>query len=200
MERPTVKGLTNAMSLGESITAKTACHAPSEVVGQVEVGMQCSLPLADKSVGCSLKAWSVSRSMQTTEAVDQSSSTSGRHHDFSLTVKHKELQPNRHNHRDRCDYATTSLPALIILKRKHRGGERHRQDSICPRLASASEIPSLHSPITEPEDRVTDTPWALPSLFHFFFSFPRFAGLACELLHLSCFTQYMILHGQHKNT
>ncbi|XP_049522948.1 uncharacterized protein LOC119453877 isoform X9 [Dermacentor silvarum] len=125
MERPTVKGLTNAMSLGESITAKTACHAPSEVVGQVEVGMQCSLPLADKSVGCSLKAWSVSRSMQTTEAVDQSSSTSGRHHDFSLTVKHKELQPNRHNHRDRCDYATTSLPALIILKRKHRGASSH---------------------------------------------------------------------------
>ncbi|XP_075559187.1 uncharacterized protein LOC142590670 isoform X2 [Dermacentor variabilis] len=70
-------GLTNAMSLAGSITTETACHAPSKVIGQVEVGMQCSFPLADKSVGCSLKAWSVSRSMQTTESVDQLSSTSG---------------------------------------------------------------------------------------------------------------------------
>ncbi|XP_075558788.1 uncharacterized protein LOC142590505 isoform X3 [Dermacentor variabilis] len=67
-------GLTNAMSLAESITAKTACHGPSKVAGQVEVGMQCSLPLADKSVGCSLKAGSESKSVQT---VDRLCSTSG---------------------------------------------------------------------------------------------------------------------------
>ncbi|XP_075558650.1 uncharacterized protein LOC142590434 isoform X1 [Dermacentor variabilis] len=70
-------GLTNAMSLAESITAKMACHAPSKIGGQVEVGMQCSLSLADKSVGCSLKPGSESRSMQTMEAVEQLSSTSG---------------------------------------------------------------------------------------------------------------------------
>ncbi|XP_075558647.1 uncharacterized protein LOC142590433 isoform X3 [Dermacentor variabilis] len=70
-------GLTNAMSLAESITAKMACHAPSKIGGQVEVGMQHSLPLADKSVGCSLKPGSESRSVQTTEAVEQLSSTSG---------------------------------------------------------------------------------------------------------------------------
>ncbi|XP_075558785.1 uncharacterized protein LOC142590503 isoform X4 [Dermacentor variabilis] len=64
------------MSLAESITAKTACHSPSNVSGQVEVGTQCGLPLADKSVGCSLKAGSKSRSVQTTEAVDQLGSTS----------------------------------------------------------------------------------------------------------------------------
>nr|XP_054923955.1 oocyte zinc finger protein XlCOF19-like isoform X2 [Dermacentor andersoni] len=72
------------MSLAESITAKTACHSPSNVGGQVEVGMQCSLPLADKSVGCSFKAGSKSRSVQTTEAVDQSNSTSGLTNTMSL--------------------------------------------------------------------------------------------------------------------
>nr|XP_054918824.1 uncharacterized protein LOC126546906 isoform X5 [Dermacentor andersoni] len=71
------KGLTNAMSLGECITdAKVACHTPSKVISQVEVGIQCRLPLADKSVGCSFKAGSESRSVQTTETVNQSSSTS----------------------------------------------------------------------------------------------------------------------------
>ncbi|XP_075558699.1 uncharacterized protein LOC142590457 isoform X5 [Dermacentor variabilis] len=64
------------MSLAESITAKMARHAPSKVIGQVDVAMQCSLPLADKSVGCSLKPGSESRSVQTTEAVEQLSSTS----------------------------------------------------------------------------------------------------------------------------
>ncbi|KAH7948952.1 hypothetical protein HPB49_003627 [Dermacentor silvarum] len=65
------------MSLGECITlAKAACPASSKVVGQVEVGTQCSLPLTDKSVGCSFKAGSQSRSVQTVETVDQSSSTS----------------------------------------------------------------------------------------------------------------------------
>ncbi|XP_065302443.1 uncharacterized protein [Dermacentor albipictus] len=69
-------GLTNAMSLAESITATMACLAPSKVIGEVEVGTQCSLPLADKSVGCSFKAGSESRSVQTIETVDQSSSSS----------------------------------------------------------------------------------------------------------------------------
>ncbi|XP_072140491.1 uncharacterized protein [Dermacentor andersoni] len=70
------KGLTSAMSLAESITAKMACNAPSKVVRQVEVGMQCSLSLVDKSVGGSLKPRSESRSVQTTEAVEKLSSTS----------------------------------------------------------------------------------------------------------------------------
>ncbi|XP_065302432.1 zinc finger protein interacting with ribonucleoprotein K-like isoform X6 [Dermacentor albipictus] len=66
-------GLTNAMSLAESIAAKMVCHTPSEAIGQVEVGTQCSFPLADKSVGCCFRAGSESRSVQTTETVDQSS-------------------------------------------------------------------------------------------------------------------------------
>ncbi|XP_070379438.1 uncharacterized protein [Dermacentor albipictus] len=70
-------GFTNAMSLADSIPAKMECHTPSKVVGQVEVGMQCSLPLADKSVGCCFKAWSESRSIQTTETLEQLNSTSG---------------------------------------------------------------------------------------------------------------------------
>ncbi|XP_049513164.1 zinc finger protein 239-like [Dermacentor silvarum] len=115
-------GLTNTMSLGECITlAKAGCPVPSKVVGQVEVGTQCSLPLTDKSVGCSFKAGSESRSMQTVETVDQSSFTSGRHHDFSPTAKHKELQQSRLNDCDGCDYATTSQSTLVIHKCKHTG-------------------------------------------------------------------------------
>ncbi|XP_075558727.1 uncharacterized protein LOC142590470 isoform X2 [Dermacentor variabilis] len=70
-------GFTNAMSPSESVPAKMECHSPSKVVGQVEVGMQYSLPLADKSVGCCFKAWSESRSVQTTETLEQLTSTSG---------------------------------------------------------------------------------------------------------------------------
>ncbi|KAH7949070.1 hypothetical protein HPB49_004925 [Dermacentor silvarum] len=76
-QRMRSKGLTNAMSLGECITfAKTACPTHSKVISQVEVGTQYSLPLADKSVECSFKAGRESRSVQTTETVDQSSYTS----------------------------------------------------------------------------------------------------------------------------
>ncbi|XP_070379259.1 zinc finger protein 239-like isoform X5 [Dermacentor albipictus] len=109
------------MSPGECITAaKVACHPTSKVIGQVEVGMQCSLPLADKSVECSFKAGSESRSVQTTETVDRSSSPSaGRHHDVTLTLQHKESQQSHLYHCDCCDYATARLPALIIHKRKH---------------------------------------------------------------------------------
>ncbi|KAH7949692.1 hypothetical protein HPB49_014051 [Dermacentor silvarum] len=78
------EGLTNAMSLAESIAAKMACHAPSNVVDQVEVGAQCSLPLADKSVECCFKAWSLSRSMQTMETVEQLSTSSGLTNAMSL--------------------------------------------------------------------------------------------------------------------
>nr|XP_054924045.1 uncharacterized protein LOC126526294 [Dermacentor andersoni] len=54
------------MSVGElSVVAKAACHA-----------VQCSLPEAAKSVGCSFKAQSESRSAQTTETVDLLSSSS----------------------------------------------------------------------------------------------------------------------------
>ncbi|XP_075558762.1 uncharacterized protein LOC142590486 isoform X3 [Dermacentor variabilis] len=65
------------MSLAESVPAKMECHTPSKVVSQVEVGMQCSLALADKSVGCCFKAWSESRSVQTMETLEQLTSTSG---------------------------------------------------------------------------------------------------------------------------
>ncbi|XP_075559036.1 uncharacterized protein LOC142590607 isoform X2 [Dermacentor variabilis] len=109
------------MSPGECITvAKVACHPTSKVIGQVEVGMQCSLPLADKSVECSFKAGSESRSVQTTETVDQSSSISaGRHHEVTLTLQHEESQQSHLYHCDCCDYATARLPALIIHKRNH---------------------------------------------------------------------------------
>ncbi|XP_075557932.1 uncharacterized protein LOC142590009 isoform X4 [Dermacentor variabilis] len=70
-------GLINAVNLDGNITAITACPGPSEAIGQVEVGTQCSVPLVDKSVGCSFKASSESRSVQTIETVDQSSSSSG---------------------------------------------------------------------------------------------------------------------------
>ncbi|XP_054933154.1 uncharacterized protein [Dermacentor andersoni] len=69
------QGLTKATSLGIAVV-KAACHGPLEV-GQVSVAVQCSLTVADKSVGCSFKAGSESRSVQTTETVHQSSSTSG---------------------------------------------------------------------------------------------------------------------------
>ncbi|XP_049523017.1 zinc finger protein 271-like isoform X2 [Dermacentor silvarum] len=110
-------GLTNAMSLGECITvAIVACQAPSKVVSQVKVGTQCCVPLADKSIGCSFKALSVSRSVQTTEAVNESSSASGRHHDFPPTVKHKELQQCQFYHCDSCNYKTARLSALVVHK------------------------------------------------------------------------------------
>ncbi|XP_037572403.1 zinc finger protein 211-like [Dermacentor silvarum] len=105
------------MNLGECITvAIVACQAPSKVVSRVKAGTQCCVPLADKSVGCSFKAQSVSRSVQTTEAVDESSSTSGRHHDFPPTVKHQELQQSQLYHCDSCNYKTARLSALIIHK------------------------------------------------------------------------------------
>nr|XP_054931029.1 uncharacterized protein LOC129386809 isoform X3 [Dermacentor andersoni] len=72
-------GFTNAMSLAESVPAKMECHTPSKVISQVEVGMQCSLSLADKSVGICFKAWSKSRSVQTTETLEQLTSTSAIH-------------------------------------------------------------------------------------------------------------------------
>ncbi|XP_070379961.1 gastrula zinc finger protein XlCGF57.1-like isoform X2 [Dermacentor albipictus] len=77
-------GLTNAVSLAESIAAKMVCHSPTEAIGQVEVGTQCCSPVADKSVGCTLRAGSESRSVQTTETVDQSSATTGLTNAMSL--------------------------------------------------------------------------------------------------------------------
>ncbi|XP_075557945.1 uncharacterized protein LOC142590013 isoform X7 [Dermacentor variabilis] len=84
-------GLTNAMSLAESITAKMVCRTPLEAIGQVEVGTQCSFPLADKSVGCCFRAGSDSRSMQTTETVDQSSYPSEAQRMFIAMIKGSPL-------------------------------------------------------------------------------------------------------------
>ncbi|XP_049522909.1 zinc finger protein 675-like [Dermacentor silvarum] len=116
-------GLTNAMSLGECITiAKEACPTPSKVVIQVEVGLQCSLPLADKSVGCSLKAWRESRSVQTTEAVDQSSSTSASRPSISPSTANSDTSQQGGLHQDHlCDYETDKLLRLEAHAKVHTG-------------------------------------------------------------------------------
>ncbi|XP_070379121.1 zinc finger protein 239-like isoform X2 [Dermacentor albipictus] len=115
-------GLTNAMSLAGSIATETACHAPSKVIGQVEVGMQCSVPLADKSVGCSLKAWSVSRSMQTMESVDQLSSTSVSRPSISPLKASGDNSQQGCLHRCRlCDYEADKLFHLEEHARVHTG-------------------------------------------------------------------------------
>ncbi|XP_049522836.1 zinc finger protein 425 [Dermacentor silvarum] len=103
--------LTNAMSLGECITlAKAACPASSKVVGQVEVGTQCSLPLTDKSVGCSFKAGSQSRSVQTVETVDQSSSTSASRPSISPSTAKGDNSQQGCLHRCRlCDFEADKL-------------------------------------------------------------------------------------------
>ncbi|XP_054918819.1 uncharacterized protein [Dermacentor andersoni] len=109
------KGLTNAMSLGECITdAKVACHTPSKVISQVEVGIQCRLPLADKSVGCSFKAGSESRSVQTTETVNQSSSTSVPRivgHDSHRMHGHKSERDDVAAHRQLNGHGVASVQA-----------------------------------------------------------------------------------------
>ncbi|XP_072145987.1 protein BUD31 homolog isoform X9 [Dermacentor andersoni] len=79
------------MSLAESIARLMVCHTPSEAIGQVEVGTQCSFPLADKSVGCCFRAGSESRSVQTTEAVDQSSYPSEAQRMFIAMIKGSSL-------------------------------------------------------------------------------------------------------------
>ncbi|XP_075558687.1 uncharacterized protein LOC142590452 isoform X1 [Dermacentor variabilis] len=110
------------MSLAESITAKRVRHAPSRVVGQVEVGLQHSLPLADKSVGCSLKPGSESRSVQTTEAVEQLSSTSASRPLISAsTAKCDNSEQGCFHQCQLCDYETDELFLLEEHASDHTG-------------------------------------------------------------------------------
>nr|XP_054931037.1 zinc finger protein 235-like isoform X3 [Dermacentor andersoni] len=98
------------MSLAESFPAKMECHAPSKIVGQVEVGMQCNLPLADKSVGCCFKAWSESRSVQTTETVEQLTSTSASRPPISPSTATCDNTKQGFLHRcDLCDHEADKL-------------------------------------------------------------------------------------------
>ncbi|XP_065302434.1 zinc finger protein interacting with ribonucleoprotein K-like isoform X8 [Dermacentor albipictus] len=104
-------GLTNAMSLAESIAAKMVCHTPSEAIGQVEVGTQCSFPLADKSVGCCFRAGSESRSVQTTETVDQSSYPSASRPSISpSTASGDNSQQGRLRQDHLCDREAAARP------------------------------------------------------------------------------------------
>ncbi|KAH7949499.1 hypothetical protein HPB49_011636 [Dermacentor silvarum] len=77
------------MSLGITV-AEASCHTPLEI-GQVNAAVECSLPVADKSVGCSFKAGSESSSSQTTQTVHPSSSTSA----MLLWVQLEVWQQNR---------------------------------------------------------------------------------------------------------
>ncbi|XP_065301807.1 gastrula zinc finger protein XlCGF57.1-like isoform X2 [Dermacentor albipictus] len=135
--------LTNATSLAERITvAKAACHAPSKVVGQAEVGTQCSLPLADKSVGCSFKACSESKSVQATEAVDQSSSTSASKPSISpSTAKCDNTQQGCLHQCHLCDYATDK-PFRLEAHTKVHTGKHLFQCHLCP--LSFSKRNTLH--------------------------------------------------------
>ncbi|XP_075558749.1 uncharacterized protein LOC142590479 isoform X3 [Dermacentor variabilis] len=114
------KGPTNAMSQTESITAKTACRNPFKVIGQVEVGTQCSLPLADKSVGGSFKPGSESRSVQTTEAVEQLSSSSASR-PISPTAKSDNSEQGWLHQCHLCDYETDKLAHLERHASVHTG-------------------------------------------------------------------------------
>nr|XP_054925545.1 zinc finger protein 467-like isoform X4 [Dermacentor andersoni] len=127
------KGLRNAISLAECITAKMACHTPSKVIGQVEVGTQCSLPLADKSVGCCFRPGSESRSVQTTETVDQSSYTSASRPSVSPSTASGDQSQQGHLSEDHlCDYEAGKLLRLEPRARVH-NGERLFKCALCPK-------------------------------------------------------------------
>ncbi|XP_075557959.1 uncharacterized protein LOC142590020 isoform X3 [Dermacentor variabilis] len=137
-------GFTNAMSLAESITAKTACHAPSIVIGQVEVGTQCSFPLVDKSVGCSFRAGSESRSVQTTETVDQSySTTASRPSISSSTANGHNSQQGLLRQDNLCDYGAEKLFCLEALARVHTG-EHLFKCHLCPQSFSKRDSLKRH--------------------------------------------------------
>ncbi|XP_037571845.1 zinc finger protein 454-like [Dermacentor silvarum] len=140
-----VAGLTNAMSLGECITvAKVACPTPSKVIGQVEVGTQFSLPLADKSVGCSFKAERESRSVQTTETVDQSSSTSVSRPSISPSTASDDNSQQGCLHQCRlCDYETDKLVRLEEHGRVHTG-ERLFKCDVCLQSFSRKNTLNRH--------------------------------------------------------
>ncbi|XP_070379460.1 zinc finger protein 239-like isoform X2 [Dermacentor albipictus] len=129
-------GPTNAMSLAESITAKTTRDALSKVVGQVEVGMQCSLPLANKSVGCSFKARRVSKSMQTTETLDHLSFTSALRPSISPSTAKCDNSEQGCLHRYQlCDYETDKVSHLETHANVHTG-EKQFHCPLCPQSFS----------------------------------------------------------------
>ncbi|KAH7949631.1 hypothetical protein HPB49_012868 [Dermacentor silvarum] len=137
-------GLTNGMSLAESITAKMACHALSKVIGQKEVGTQYSLPLADKSVGCSFKAASKSTSVQTIETVDQSSSTSAsRSSNFASTAIGDNPQQGCLHEDHLCDCKGDKLVPVDAHARVH-ASEHLFKCHLCPQSFSRRDTLKRH--------------------------------------------------------
>ncbi|XP_049523022.1 zinc finger protein 239-like [Dermacentor silvarum] len=168
-------GLTNAMSLGKCITvAIVACQAPSKVVGQVKVGTQCCVPLADKSVGCSFKAQSVSRSVQTTEAVDESSSTSASRPSISPSKAKggNSIQGCLHSC-PLCDYETNKLWCMKVHARIHTG-ERLFECHLC--LQTFSQRNSLNRHLRV---HVGEQPFRCPSCPRTFSDMPTMKQHLC---------------------
>ncbi|XP_049524509.1 zinc finger protein 674-like [Dermacentor silvarum] len=133
------------MSLGERITvAIAACQVPFNIVDQVEVGTQCCLPLAHKSVGCSLEAPSVSRNVQTTEAVDQSSSTSASRPSISPSKAKGDNTPQgRLHHCPLCDYETDDMRRMKVHIRRH-ACKRPFECHLCLRTFTAKSCLTKH--------------------------------------------------------
>ncbi|KAH7949713.1 hypothetical protein HPB49_014435 [Dermacentor silvarum] len=132
------------MSLAESITAKMAYHALSKVIGQKEVGTQCSLPLADKSVGCSFKAASKSMSVQTTETVDQSNSTSASKPSISPSTANGDSSQQGCLHQDHlCDYEADKLFCPEVHVKVHTS-EHLFNCHLCPQSFSRRDTLKRH--------------------------------------------------------